>query len=157
VILGVAGPPEVDAAVGVLRARMARAGLDLAEVLVQRQVAGGVEARVGVVTDPDLGPLVVAGLGGREVELMRDVSFRLAPVTDRDAAEMIEGLRMRPLLDGYRSAPPADRAALLDLIGRVSALADALPEIRELDLNPVKVLAPGEGCVVVDARIRVRD
>jgi acyl-CoA synthetase (NDP forming) len=109
------------------------------------------------VTDPDLGPLVVAGLGGREVELMRDVSFRLAPVTDRDAAEMIDGLRMRPLLDGYRAAPPGDRAALLDLIGRVSALADAVPEIRELDLNPVKVLAPGEGAVAVDARIRVRD
>ena len=86
---------------------------------------------------------------------MRDVSFRLAPVTDLDAAEMIDGLRMRPLLDDYRSSPPADRSALVELVERVSALADAAPEIRELDLNPVKVLAAGQGVTVVDARILV--
>jgi 4-hydroxybutyryl-CoA synthetase (ADP-forming) len=126
-------------------------------VLVQRQVEGGTEAIVGLVCDPDLGPLVVAGLGGREVELLRDVSFRLAPVTDLDAADMIDRLRMRPLLDGYRGAPVADRAALVALVERVSALADAAPEIRELDLNPVKVLPAGEGTVVVDARILVAD
>ena len=153
VILGLSTTQEVVAAVSALRSRLAAAGMRLDEVLVQRQVEGGVEAMVGVVSDPDLGPLVVAGVGGREVELMRDVSFRLAPVTDLDAAEMIDRLRMRPLLEGYRSSPPADRAALVELVERVSALADAAPEIRELDLNPVKVLAVGEGVTVVDARI----
>ena len=153
VILDLGSAQEVAVAVKTLRSRLAAAGMQLGEVLVQRQIEGVVEAIVGIVSDPDLGPLVVAGLGGREVELMRDVSFRLAPVTDLDAAEMIDRLRMRPLLDGYRSSPPADRDALVDLVGQVSALADAAPEIRELDLNPVKVLAVGEGVTVVDARI----
>jgi acyl-CoA synthetase (NDP forming) len=153
VILDLRSGEQVAEAVTLLRRRLASAGLDLERVLVQRQVEGGVEAIVGIVSDPDLGPLVVAGLGGREVELMRDVSFRMAPVTDADAAEMIDRLRMRPLLDGYRGAPRADRAALVDLVQRVSALADAVPEIRELDLNPVKVLAEGQGVIVVDARI----
>jgi len=155
VILDVSSGPEAVAATETLRRRLAAAGLDLDGVLVQRQVAGGLEAIVGIVSDPDLGPLVVAGLGGREVELLKDVSFRLAPVSDRDAAEMIDRLRMRPLLDGHRGAPPADRDGLVALVEQVSALAEGAPEIRELDLNPVKVLGPGEGIVVVDARILV--
>ena len=154
VILGLRSAEEVTAAVALLRERLAAHSLELDGVLVQRQVEGGVEAIVGIVSDPELGPLVVAGLGGRDVELMRDVSFRLVPATDDDAADMIDRLRMRPLLDGYRGAPRADRRALVDLVQRVSALADAVPEIAELDLNPVKVLADGQGVVVVDARIR---
>jgi acyl-CoA synthetase (NDP forming) len=90
-----------------------------------------------------------------EVELLRDASFRLPPVTDVDAAEMIDRLRLRALLDGYRGAPPGDRAALGQLVQRVSALVEAVPELREMDLNPVKVLTPGSGVVVVDARIRL--
>ncbi len=110
---------------------------------------------VGVVTDPTFGPLVVCGLGGVLVELLRDVCFRLTPVTDLDAREMIESLRTAPLLSGYRGMPAGDKDAFAELIQRVSALVELVPELRELDLNPVKVLPPGEGVVVVDARLRL--
>jgi acyl-CoA synthetase (NDP forming) len=125
-------------------------------VLLQREVRGGIEALVGVVEDPTFGPLVVCGLGGVQVELLRDASFRLPPVTDVDARDMIDRLRGKALFDGYRGAPPADREALVSILQRVSALAEAAPELCELDLNPVKVLAPGAGAVVLDARIRLR-
>jgi acyl-CoA synthetase (NDP forming) len=141
--------------VATLQERMAAAGTKLTGLLLQRQVTGGLEALVGVVGDPTFGPLVVCGVGGVQVELLRDVSFRLPPVTDLDAAEMIDRLRSRPLFDGYRGAPPADREALVHLIQRLSALVEVLPELRELDLNPVKVLRPGEGAVVIDARVRL--
>ena len=97
----------------------------------------------------------MCGLGGVQVELLRDAAFRLPPVTDVDAAEMLGALRLGALLDGYRGTPPADRAALLTLVQRVSALVEAVPELREMDLNPVKVLATGEGLHVVDARVRL--
>jgi acyl-CoA synthetase (NDP forming) len=113
----------------------------------------GVEMLVGVAGDPDLGPVVVCAAGGRAVELLGDAQMRLAPLTARDATEMIRELRTFPLLDGYRGAPPADVAALEDVLLRVSALAADHPEIAELDCNPVLV-APG-GATVVDARVRV--
>ena len=97
----------------------------------------------------------MCGLGGILVELLRDVSSHLTPVTDVDAREMIDRLRARRLLDGYRGMPPGDRDALVDVILRVSALVEIVPELRELDLNPVKVLAPGKGAIVVDGRMRV--
>jgi acyl-CoA synthetase (NDP forming) len=88
-------------------------------------------------------------------ELARDVAFRLRPVTDIDAAEMIRSLRLSKLLDGYRSAPPGDREALARVLMKVSALADAIPEMVELDLNPVAVLPPGRGAIALDARMRL--
>jgi acetyltransferase len=121
--------------------------------MLQREVRDGIEALVGVVADPTFGPLLVCGLGGVQVELLRDASFRLPPVSDLDAEEMIEKLRLRALLDGYRGAPPGDRAALVALLQRVSALVEAVPELREVDLNPVKVRTRGLGAIVVDARI----
>jgi acyl-CoA synthetase (NDP forming) len=121
--------------------------------LVQGMVGGGVELLVGVVHDALFGPVVACGAGGTAVELLKDVAVRLAPLTDRDAAEMVRSLATFPLLDGYRGAPKADVAALEDLLLRVSALVEAHPEIAELDCNPVKVLP--DGVVVVDARIRV--
>jgi acetyl coenzyme A synthetase (ADP forming)-like protein len=155
VVLGLDSAEAVAAAVAGLGDRIRAAGLELRAVQLQREVRGGIEALVGVVSDPTFGPLVVCGLGGVQVELLRDASFRLPPVTDLDAAEMIERLRLRPLLDGYRGAPAGDRDALVALIQRVSALVEAVPELREMDLNPVKVLPPGQGAVVVDARVRV--
>jgi acyl-CoA synthetase (NDP forming) len=121
--------------------------------LVQAMVPGGVEVIVGVVRDPTFGPLVVYGSGGTLVELLSDVAFRLHPLTDADAAAMLEEVRGTALLRGYRGAPKADEAALQDLLLRVSALVEACPEVREMDLNPVKVL--GRGASVLDARIRV--
>jgi len=155
VIVGIANPTEMAAAVERLRSNLAAAGRPLEGVLLQRLVPRGIEALVGVTTDPTFGPLLVCGLGGTLVELLRDVAHHLVPVTDRDAHEMLARLRTGKLLDGYRGAPPGDRAALVDLICRVSALAEAVPELVELDLNPAKVLEPGRGVVVVDARIRL--
>jgi len=155
VILGLESAEAVASAVETMRERLQAAGARLQAVQLQREVRGGLEALVGVVGDATFGPLVVCGLGGVLVELLRDASFRLPPVTDLDATEMIDRLRLKPLLDGYRGAPAGDRVALLSLVQRVSALVEAVPELREMDLNPVKVLPPGQGAVVVDARMRV--
>jgi acetyl coenzyme A synthetase (ADP forming)-like protein len=151
VILDLRSADDVEAAVAQLRQRVPQ----LQSVLLQRQVDGVIEALVGVTTDPTFGPLVVCGIGGILVELLRDAAYRLPPVTDVDAAEMLGALRLAKLLDGYRGSPAGDRTALADVIRRVSALVELVPELRELDLNPVKVLAPGRGAVVVDARIRI--
>jgi acetyl coenzyme A synthetase (ADP forming)-like protein len=155
VILGLHSAKEVlDGAARLADLARAR-GARFEGVLLQREVSGGSEALIGVTTDPTFGPLIVYGLGGVLVELLRDVAFRLTPVSRCDAEEMIASVRSARLLDGYRGAPAGDRAALVGLIQRVSALVDVVPEIRELDLNPVKVLEPGRGVVVVDARVRV--
>jgi acyl-CoA synthetase (NDP forming) len=134
-----------------MRARFAT----LEGYLVQREVPRGVEALVGVTKDASLGPLLVAGIGGVAVELYKDVSFRVTPVSDREAAGMLEELRGKKLFDGFRGAPPADRPALIDVLQRISALVEIMPELVELDLNPVIVHAPGDGAVVVDARVRL--
>jgi acetyl coenzyme A synthetase (ADP forming)-like protein len=155
VVLGLDSPKAVADAVVTLRERMRAIGRPLESVLLQRQVSDGIEALVGVTTDPTFGPLVVCGLGGVLVELLRDVAFHLTPVTDVDAREMVSELRAATLLDGYRGIPPGDRDSFVDVILRVSALVEIAPEIRELDLNPVKLLAPGKGAVVVDARLRL--
>lgn len=123
--------------------------------LLQPLVEGGVETIVGVTRDPTYGPLVMFGLGGVQVELLKDVQFRLAPLTDRSVHELVRAIRGFPLLDGYRGAPRADVPGLEDVLARVGALADGCPQIAELDLNPVKVLRVGQGCVALDARIRL--
>jgi acetyl coenzyme A synthetase (ADP forming)-like protein len=155
VILGLRNAGDVERAVRTLKERLSAAGNRLEGVLLQRQIEEGVEALVGVTADPTFGPLVVAGIGGMQVELLKDVAFRLTPVTDLDATQMLTELRSAKLLDGYRGSPAADRGALVSIIMRVSALCEVVPELRELDLNPVKVLAPGKGAVVVDARMSI--
>ena len=128
-------------------------GERLTNILVQRMVSGGVEVIAGVTYDPTFGPLVLYGAGGVLVELLADVAFRLHPLTDRDAAALLEDVKSTALLRGFRGAPRADEVALIDLLLRVSALVEACPQVREMDLNPVKVLS--RGVRVVDARIRV--
>lgn len=125
-------------------------------VTVERMIVGGVETIVGMTRDPSFGPVVVFGLGGVAVELLHDVSLRVAPLTDRDAEEMLREIRGFPILDGYRSTPKSNVPSLLDLIHRVSRLASDQEEVAELDLNPV-VVFPGEApCVAVDARVRLQ-
>ncbi len=126
---------------------------ELAGLLVQRMVPGGVEMLVGAVYDGTFGPLVACGTGGVLVDLLGDTAFRLHPITAQDASEMIAELKGVRLLRGYRGAPPADERALQDVLLRVSALLAACPEIHELDINPVKVLEAG--ACVLDARVRV--
>ncbi len=124
-------------------------------VMVQRFVPQGIEAVVGVTHDPMFGPLIMFGLGGAYVELVRDVVFRLHPLTEHDIESMLWSVRSSKLLQGYRGKPPGDVAAIKDLLARVSRLVSDIPELLEMDLNPVKILEPGKGCVVVDARIRL--
>ena len=155
VVLDLDSRDAVERAARSMRERLRETGAALTGFVVQRQVEDGVEALVGVTTDANLGPILVAGLGGVTVELLRDVAFRLTPVSDLDASEMLAGLRTAKLLDGFRGAPPADRQALVDAILKLSALVESVPELLELELNPVKVLAPGKGAVVVDARMRI--
>jgi acyl-CoA synthetase (NDP forming) len=107
-----------------------------------------------VTQDPVFGPLIAFGLGGVHVEVLADVGFRVAPLTDRDAAEMVCGIRGLPLLQGYRGRPAADLAALEEVLLRVSRLAEEVPEIGEIDMNPVFALP--EGCAIADARVHVR-
>jgi len=125
-------------------------------VLVQEMVAGGHEVLVGVTEDPNFGPLIVYGLGGIYVELLKDVAFRLHPLTDTDADRMMAEIKGAKLLDGYRRLPLGDKEGVKDVLLRVSAMVGALPEITEMDLNPLLVLEPGQGVRAVDARIRVQ-
>ena len=148
-LLGLRSAADVERGVADLRARVA----GLRAVILQREVEPVLEALVGVGCDPTFGPLVVCGLGGAVGALARDFAYRLPPVTDVDAAEMVAGLRLAPLLDGHRGAAPADRAALLDVIRRVSALVEVVPELRSLQLEPLALLGPGAGAVVLDARM----
>jgi acyl-CoA synthetase (NDP forming) len=154
VCTGVATGAEAAAAVRSIRAALADAGLadDARHLLVQEQVESGLEMIVGVNRDPLVGPLVVVGRGGAEVEVLGDVAVRVAPLTDLDVDEMVESLRSYPLLTGYRERPALDVGALRDVLHRISALAATVPEIAEIDLNPVFVLE--HGVLVADARVR---
>jgi acyl-CoA synthetase (NDP forming) len=125
-------------------------------ILIQPMVATGTETLVGLTQDPMFGPLVAFGLGGTQVELFRDVAFRIAPLTDRDVDEMIRSIRGFALLQGFRHNPPADLGALGEVLLKVSYLGAEIPELAELEFNPVITLPAGQGCQIVDARARVR-
>jgi len=124
-------------------------------ILIQTMIRRGVEVMIGVTEDPSFGPLIAFGLGGIHVEILADVCFRVTPLTEQDAAEMVRGIRGYRLLEGYRGHPPADVDAIKEILLRVSRMVEDIPEIRELDLNPIFALPPGKGCSVVDARIRI--
>jgi acetate---CoA ligase (ADP-forming) len=133
------------------------AGLKNIGFIIQPMVPSGIEMIVGVTHDPVFGPIMVCGAGGVFVELLKDVSVRITPLTDQDVSEMIRSLKTFPLLTGYRGGPRYDVKALEQVALRVSALVEDIPEIGELDLNPVIVLPEGKGVSVVDARIRVAE
>ena len=124
-------------------------------VTVQKMLSGGVELIVGVTQDKNFGPLIMFGLGGIYAELFKDVNFRIHPLTDIDAQDMISAFKAHKILDGWRGALPSDIAAVKDLLLRISALVEDIPEIREMDLNPIMVMETGQGCYVADARISV--
>jgi acetyl coenzyme A synthetase (ADP forming)-like protein len=134
-----------------VRAAAARIG---GPVLVQPMITGGAEVLAGVVQDPVFGPLVAFGPGGVLAELIGEAGFRIAPLTDVDARELVTSGKAGRLVRGFRGAPKADEAALVDLVLRLARLGEDLPSVAELDLNPV--LALPDGCVAVDARVRVR-
>jgi acetyl coenzyme A synthetase (ADP forming)-like protein len=144
VILGLGSEGEVSAAAEQIGG----------PVIVQPQLRGSAELLAGVVQDELFGPLVALGPGGVFAELIGDAGIRLAPLTDADALELVTDGKTGALVRGFRGKPPADANALVDLLHRLSALGEDLPEVAELDLNPV--LAGPDGCVAVDARVRVR-
>jgi acyl-CoA synthetase (NDP forming) len=150
VLLDLRTEADVRAAYGKL---MDRFGERQRRVLVQPMISGGTEVIIGVADDHMFGSLVVFGLGGVATDVLADHAARLTPLTDVDADKLIHSIRSEPLLLGHRGSPPADLKALRDLLLRVSRLADDLPEVTDLDLNPV--IARPDGVFVVDARIKV--
>lgn len=120
-------------------------------VAVQPMARPGIEIIVGMHQDAQFGPVVMFGLGGIFVEVLKDVSFRLIPIAKRDAEEMIKEIKGYALLNGYRGQEPASMASLVDILLKVSSLVEKAPEIREIDLNPV--FAYKDSAVAVDARI----
>jgi len=120
-------------------------------VLVQEMAPQSTEVIVGMVRDSQFGPAIMFGLGGIFVEILKDVSFRIAPLTPGDAREMIQEIKAYPVLKGYRNLPPADIDALVDVILKTSQLSLENPEVSQLDLNPIFVYE--KGAKIVDARI----
>ena len=129
---------------------------DVVTCSITKVVDNGIEVMVGATEDPVFGSLVAFGLGGIHVEVLGDVVFRVAPITDQDAADMLGGIRGRKLLEGYRGKPAADEEAIRDVLLRISQLVDEVPEIDDLDINPVLAMPPGQGCCILDARIHVK-
>jgi acyl-CoA synthetase (NDP forming) len=150
VVLDIADETALGDAHEIVRSRVGDA---MTAAVVQQMVQGGVELLVGAFVDPTFGPLVACGSGGVLVDLLQDTTFRIHPLTDLDAAEMLDDLKAVRLLRGYRGSPPADERAVVDVLLRVSALLEICPEIQELDVNPLKVLT--RGARAVDVRIRV--
>jgi len=148
----------VREAFNTIRARLAQAKkLEAMEgVIVQPMLSGGVEVMAGMTRDPLFGPLLTFGLGGIHVEILGDLQFRVEPLTDRDAADMVQAIKGYRLLTGYRGQPAVDLKAIEEVLLRLSHLVEAIPEISEIDLNPIFALPEGQGCKIVDARIRVK-
>ena len=147
------GVEQVRMAAGEMSERLKAQGQAPSGFVVQQMAQSGVEMLVGVVHDPQFGPVVACGAGGVQVELLRDVSVRLTPLSQEDASEMIRSLKTYPLLRGFRGAPVCDVAALEDGLLRLSAMVEDLPQIAELDLNPFVVHQ--QGATILDSRIRV--
>jgi acyl-CoA synthetase (NDP forming) len=146
-------PDEVKAAFDeiVAAAKKAQPDAKVDGVSVQKMARPGVEVIMGMSQDAQFGPVLMFGLGGILVEVLKDVSFRLVPITPRDARQMVQEIKGRPLLEGYRGQEPADVEALEKLLLRLSDFIEKHPEIAELDLNPI--FAYKDGAVAVDARI----
>jgi acyl-CoA synthetase (NDP forming) len=155
IALNLQNEEEVRTAFVTMRERMTAAGKAEAMegVIIQPMMKGGQEAIVGMSLDPLFGPLLMVGIGGVHVELIKDVAFSLHPLTDKDPDYMLAQLKGLPLLTGWRGSPPRDVNCLKEVLLRFSALVDDFAEISEMEINPLMVFDKGKGCVVVDARI----
>ena len=153
VMLNLATAEEVGNAYDsiVKSARKADSGATIDGVSVQRMAGAGIEVIVGMTTDAQFGPVLMFGLGGVLVEVLKDVAFRVVPITARDARQMVREIQGFPLLQGYRGQEAADLAALEKLLRKLSEFIEGHPQVTELDLNPV--FAHAKGAVAVDARI----
>jgi acyl-CoA synthetase (NDP forming) len=140
-----------------LRSQRYMPNAKLLGVLVQEMIRGGKEVILGVSRDPQFGPLMMFGLGGIYVEVLKDVAFRVAPLDRRQAQEMMHEIRASALLGGVRGERPADTDAIIDALLRLSQLALDFPEIVEMDINPLTALEPGRGVVAIDSRITIAE
>jgi len=138
------------------RARRLMPEADIRGVALQEYIAGGKEVILGMTRDAQFGPMLMFGLGGIYVEVLKDVSFRIAPISVQDANAMVREIRSYPLLTGVRGEKPADIDAIVESLLRLSQLVTDFPEITELDINPLKVFAKGEGAVALDARLALQ-
>ncbi len=139
------------------QAQKARPEADIAGVYVQEMAPSGQEVIIGAVQDPQFGPLMMFGSGGTEVEGLRDIAFGLAPLTNHDAEDMLACTWAGRRLRGYRNIPPADRESVKDVLFRLAQLAADFPEFSEIEINPLRVLPAGNGCLAVDVRIQRDD
>lgn len=157
--LGISTPEQVADTFDLIMLRSQRymPSARLLGVLVQEMIRGGKEVILGVSRDPQFGPLIMFGLGGIYVEVLKDVAFRVAPLDRRQAQEMIHEIRASALLGGVRGEHPADTDAIVDALLRLSQLTLDFPEIVELDVNPLAALEPGRGVVAIDSRITIAE
>jgi acetyl coenzyme A synthetase (ADP forming)-like protein len=155
VLVGVSSAAEAAAGFDTIiaNARAYDADANIVGVQVQQQLSGGIEVIVGAVTDPTFGKVVAFGLGGVLVEVLKDVTFGLAPASSEDALAMVDGIRAAEILRGARGAEPVDRSALAEIIRRVSDLVSDFPQLAEVDLNPI--MATSAGATAVDVRMIV--
>ena len=151
--VGLAGEHDValayDAVISACREKFPSATME--GVSVQNMARPGLEVIVGMATDPQFGPVLMFGLGGVWVEVLKDVSFRIVPLTRYDARTAIREIRAARLLDGYRGSEPMDTSALEEILLRVSDFVDRTPSVKEMDLNPI--FAYAHGAMAVDARV----
>ena len=138
------------------RAKRLLPDADIWGVSIQEMVHGGKEVILGMVRDPQFGPVVMFGLGGIYVEVLKDVSFRIAPLTVEDVGEMIHGIRSLPLLQGARGEKPIHIDPIVESLLRLSQLVTDFPEIFEIDINPLMVFPEGRAPIAVDARLTLR-
>ena len=158
VLLNIHGADEARAAYNKIHQNVAKAvpGAEIQGILIEEMARKGVEVILGASRDARFGPLMMFGLGGTLVEVLKDVSFRLAPMWQISAERMVREIRSFKVLDGFRGNPPSDINAIVDALLRLSALVCNHPEISELDINPLIVHAQGEGCSVADSRVMLR-
>ncbi|MCJ2520261.1 MAG: acetate--CoA ligase family protein, partial [Candidatus Thermoplasmatota archaeon] len=138
---------------GTIESRLESKGIEAEGFMVQEYARGGKETIMGMKLDQKFGPMILFGLGGIYVEVLKDVVFRLTPMTDMDAARMIRRIRSYPILEGVRGEPPSDVDALREYLQRLSQMVEHFHDISEVDINPFLVFEKGMGCKVVDARI----
>jgi acetyltransferase len=157
VLLDVSNGPAVAQGFAQLvqEAQRARPDAEILGVHVQRMAPPGQEVIVGAVRDPQFGPLIMFGAGGIEVEEERDVAFALAPLSREEAEDLVLRTWAGRRLRGYRSVPPADLAAAVDVVLRLAQLAADFPQLAEIEINPLRVLAKGQGAVALDVRARI--
>ena len=148
--LGLADPAAVSAAYKEIMEKVS--SIDgAAQVTVQAMAPPGVELFIGMTTEPQFGPVMAFGLGGTFLELFKDTTFRLIPLQEKDAADMLTAIKGSKILEGYRGQPPVDKEALKGMLLSLSKVVESTPQIKEIDLNPV--FAYPDGALAVDARI----